>query len=179
VVYYIYKRGRAIMNLTINHGQTRNYTNKCLKDNRNEKISLESEFADKKISEQEDKKDYEQYTKSHMLHSAYSFEDAQKHRVSFPPTTAPGIVRKAWREQWEKSTEKEKDAMRQLGSNCMEVLNANKGNMPNDLNGYINLIENMKIYIEQYNNCPGIDKGVYEGLVNVTNSLATELNKYN
>ncbi|MGH4120976.1 hypothetical protein [Clostridium sp.] len=167
------------MNLAINQAQTRNYTNKYLKKNRNAKISLEIELADKKIIEEEDKIDYERYIKSHMLYSAYSFEDAQKHRVSFPPTTAPGIVRKAWREQWEKSTEKEKDAMSQLGLNCMEVLNSNKGNMPNDLNGYINLIENMKIYIERYNNCPGVDKGVYEGLVTVTNSLATELNKYN
>ncbi|MGH4140087.1 hypothetical protein [Clostridium sp.] len=167
------------MNLAINQAQTRNYTNKHLKNNRNVKISLEIELADKKIIEEEDKIDYERYIKSHMLYSAYSFKEAQKHRVSFPPTTAPGIVRKAWREQWEKSTEKEKDAMSQLGSNCMEVLNSNKGNMPNDLNGYINLIENMKIYIERYNNCPGIDKGVYEGLVTVTNSLATELLKYN
>lgn len=167
------------MNLTINHGQTRNYRNNYLKDNRNEKISLETELADKKISEEEDKIDYERYTKSHMLHSAYSFEDSQKHNISFPPTTAPGIVRKAWREQWEKATEKEKDAMSQLNFIYMDVFNSNNGNMPNDLNGYINLMEKMKVYMERYNNCPGVDKGVYEGLMNVANSFETELNKYN
>jgi hypothetical protein len=167
------------VNLTINHGQTRNYTNKYLKDNRNEKISLESEFTDKKISEEEDKIDYERYTKSHMLHSAYSFEDSQKHNVSFPPTTAPGVVRKAWREQWEKATEKEKDAMRSFDTIYGQTFMENKEDMTNDLNGYLNLMEKMKVYMERYNNCPGIDKGIYEGLVNVTNSLATELNKYN
>ena len=167
------------MNLTINQAQPQNYTKNYLKNNRNGKISSEIELADKKISEEEDKIDYERYTKSHMLYSAYSFEDAQKHRVSFPPSTAPGIVRKAWREQMEKATEKEKDAMSWFGSDCMDVLNSNKENMPNDLNGYKDLMKKMKVYIERYDNCPGIDKGVYEGLLNVTNSLETELNKYN
>ncbi|MBU3217840.1 hypothetical protein LL033_24870 (plasmid) [Clostridium estertheticum] len=51
------------MNLTINQAQSRNYTNKYLKDNRNEKINLDIELADKKITEEEDKKDYETYTK--------------------------------------------------------------------------------------------------------------------
>ncbi|MGV8981144.1 hypothetical protein [Clostridium sp.] len=167
------------MDLTINQNQSRNYTNKYLKNNRNGKISLEIELADKKISEEEDKIDYEMYTKSHMLHSVYSFEEAQKHRVSFPPTTAPGIVRKAWREQWEKATEKEKDAMRSFDTIYGQTFMENKEDMTNDLNGYINLMENMKVYMERYNNCPGIDKGVYEGLMNVANSLETELNKYN
>ncbi|MCB2307249.1 hypothetical protein LGL08_10280 [Clostridium estertheticum] len=89
------------MNLTINQAQPRNYTKNYLKNNTDGKISLEIELANKKISVEEDKIDYERYTKSHMLHSAYSFKDAQKHRVSFPPTTAPGIVRKAGREQME------------------------------------------------------------------------------
>ncbi|MBU3217839.1 hypothetical protein LL033_24865 (plasmid) [Clostridium estertheticum] len=114
-----------------------------------------------------------------MLNSAYSFEDAQKNRVSFPPATAPGIVRKEWREQWANATEKEKDAMRWFSSDCMSVLNSNKENMPNDLNGYLNLMGNMKDYIERYNHCPGVDQTVYESLVNVCNKFETELNKYN
>ncbi|MBZ9618547.1 hypothetical protein [Clostridium estertheticum] len=168
-----------MMNLAINQAHTRNYTNKYLKDNRNEKINLDIELADKKITEEEDKKDYETYTKSHMLNSAYSFEDAQKNRVSFPPATAPGIVRKAWREQMEKSTEKEKYAMLWFSSDCMSVMNSNKENMPNDLNGYLNLMSIMKDYIERYNHCPGVDQSIYEGLVNVSNTFETELNKYN
>lgn len=46
------------MDLTINQNQSRNYTNKYLKNNINGKISLEIELADKKISEEEDKIDY-------------------------------------------------------------------------------------------------------------------------
>ncbi|MBU3187914.1 hypothetical protein [Clostridium estertheticum] len=168
-----------MMNLAINQAHTRNYTNKYLKDNRNEKINLDIELADKKITEEEDKKDYETYTKSHMLNSAYSFEDAQKNRVSFPPATAPGIVRKEWREQWANATEKEKDAMRWFSSDCMSVLNSNKENMPNDLNGYENLMKKMKVYLERYNNCPGVSKDTYECLVNVANSFESKLNKYN
>ena len=167
------------MNLTINQAQPSNYTKNYLKNYKNGKISLDIELADKKISEEEDKTDYERYTKSHMLHSAYSFKDAQKHRVSFPPTTAPGIVRKEWREQMEKATEKEKDAMSWFGFDCMDVLNSNKENMPNDLNGYKNLMKKMKVYIERYDNCPGVDKEVYENLMNVANNLETEFKKYN
>lgn len=165
------------MDLTINHNQPRTYTNKYLKNAKDEKFSLGLE--DIKISEEEDKKDYEQYTKSHILNSAYSFEDAQKHRVSFPPTTAPGIVRKAWREQWEKATEKEKDAMRSFDTIYGQFLMENKEDITNDLNGYLKLIGEMKVYMERYNNFPGVDKGVYEGIMNVANSLEIELNKYN
>ena len=164
------------MNLTINQAQSQNHTKKYLKNNRNGKISLEIELVDKKISEEEDKIDYERYKKSHMLHSAYSFKDAQKHRVSFPPTTAPGIVRKVWREKWEKATEKEKDAMRSFDTVYGTFLMENKKDMPNDLNGYLKLMNNMKGYIERYN---GIDQSTYEGLVKLSNRFETELNKYN
>ncbi|MBX4265589.1 hypothetical protein [Clostridium estertheticum] len=174
------------MNSMINQVQPRNYTNKYLENNKNKKISLDLDYRknsfkidDKKISEEEDKIDYERYTKSHMLHSAYSFKDAQKHRVSFPPTTAPGIVRKVWREKWQKATEKEKDDMMSFDIVYETFSRENKKDMPNDLNGNLKLMNNMKSYIERYNHCPGVDQSIYEGLVNVSNSFETELNKYN
>lgn len=36
----------------------------------------------------------------------------------------------------------------------------NKEDIANDLNGYLNLMEKMKVYMERYNNCPGVVKGV-------------------
>ena len=165
------------MDLTINQDQSRNYTKKYLKNNKDEKFSLG--LDDKKISEEEDKKVYELYQKSHMAHSAKSFEEFKRDKITFPPNTAPGIVRKAWREQWEKATEKEKDAMRSFDTVYGTFLMENKKDMPNDLNGYLNLMDNMKGYIERYNHCPGVDQSLYEGLVNLSNSFETELNKYN
>ncbi|WP_264169965.1 hypothetical protein [Clostridium estertheticum] len=40
-------------------------------------------------------------------------------------------------------------------------------------------MKKMKVYIERYNNCPDVDKGVYENVMNVANSLETEFKKYN
>lgn len=171
------------MNSTINQVQSRNYTNKYLKNNNDKKISLEivdkensSKLDDKKISDEEDKKLYELYQKSHMAHTAKSFEDFKRDRITFPPDTAPGIVRKVWREKWEKATAKEKDDMMSFDTVYGTFLRENKKDMPNDLNGYLKLMNNMKSYIERYN---GIDQSIYEGLVNLSNSVETELNKYN
>ncbi|MBW9153908.1 hypothetical protein [Clostridium estertheticum] len=172
------------MNSMINQVQPRNYTNKYLEDNKNKKISLDLDYRknskeeDKKISEEEDKKVYELYTKSHAAHFSCSFEEFKRDAITFPPLTAPGIVRKAWREQWEKATDEEKDAMRSFDTIYNMALKENKKNTPNDLNGYLNLMGNMKDYIELYNHCPGVDQNLYEGLVNVANSFETELNKY-
>ncbi|MBX4262194.1 hypothetical protein KTC96_23850 (plasmid) [Clostridium estertheticum] len=165
------------MNLTISQLHSNNYTTKNFKNNKDEKFSLE--LDDKKISEEEDKKLYELYQKSHMAHSAKSFEDFKKDEITFPPNTAPGIVRKGWREKWEKATQEEKNAMMDFDIVYENFLEENKENMPNDLNGYENLMEKMKVYMERYNNCPGVSKETYEGLVNVANSFETELNKYN
>ncbi|MBU3217760.1 hypothetical protein LL033_24340 (plasmid) [Clostridium estertheticum] len=174
------------MNSMINQVQPRNYTNKYLENNKNKKIIFDLDYRgnsfkidDKKISEEEDKILYELYQKSHMAHSAKSFEDFKKDGITFPPDTAPGIVRKVWREKWEKATAKEKDDMRSFDSVYETFSMENKKDMPNDLNGYLKLMNNMKSYIELYNHCPGVDQSIYEGLVNLSNSFETELNKYN
>ncbi|MDS1003992.1 hypothetical protein P9J83_10845 [Clostridium sporogenes] len=39
-------------------------------------------------------------------------------------------------------------------------------------------MEEMQVYIERYNNCPGVDDKYYEGLRDITNSFITELKKY-
>ncbi|MCB2356573.1 hypothetical protein [Clostridium estertheticum] len=172
------------MNSMINQVQPRNYTNKYLEKNKNKEISFDLDYKknnkeeDKRISEEEDKKVYELYTKSHAAHFSCSFEEFKRDAITFPPYTAPGVVRKAWREQWEKATDEEKDAMRSFDTIYNMALKENKKNTPNDLNGYLNLMGNMKDYIELYNHCPGVDQSLYEGLVNVANSFETELNKY-
>ncbi|MBX4271965.1 hypothetical protein [Clostridium estertheticum] len=172
------------MNSMINQVQPRNYTNKYLENNKSKKISFDLDYRknskeeDKKISEEEDKKVYELYTKSPAAHNSGSFEEFKRDAITFPPYTAPGVVRKAWREQWEKATDEEKDAMRSFDTIYNMALKENKKNTPNDLDGYLNLMDNMKDYIELYNHCPGVNQGVYEGLVNVVNKFETELNKY-
>ncbi|MBU3075841.1 hypothetical protein [Clostridium estertheticum] len=103
-----------MMNSMINQVQPRNYTNKYLENNKNKKINLDLDYRknskeeDKRISEEEDKILYELYQKSHMAHSAKSFEDFKKDGITFPPDTGPGIVCKVWREKWEKATTKKK-----------------------------------------------------------------------
>ncbi|MBB6714911.1 hypothetical protein [Clostridium gasigenes] len=165
------------MNLTINQTQIPiKYTNKELKNNKDENSTFE--FNDKKISEEEDEKLYERYTKNHMYHSAFSFEDFKKNKGLFPPTTAPGIVRKVWREKLQNGTQEEKEAMTCFASNCQRVLNEKNGDVPNDLNGYLNFMGQMEKYMERYDNCPGVDKNFYESLVNVVSNIKTELEKY-
>ncbi|EPY2272420.1 hypothetical protein ACXAUS_001244 [Clostridium sporogenes] len=165
------------MSLTINQAQSTNYINNQLKNNKDKKFILN--IDDKKISEEEDKKLYEVYKKSHMAHSAYSFEEYKKNLIGFPPITAPGIVRKAWREKLEKcTTEEERLNMMTFGFYALEVLNKKNGNVPKDVNGYLDLMEEMQVYIERYNNCPGVDERYYEGLRDVINSFVTELKKY-
>ncbi len=78
----------------------------------------------------------------------------------------------------EKAPEEQKTNMMWFGDDCMDVLNSTKGNMPNDLNGYLNLMGEMKSYGERYKDCPGVDKKFYENFMDVVNNLETELKKY-
>jgi protein required for attachment to host cells len=172
-----FTNGGNIMNLTINQIRPTNYMNNQLKNNKDKKFILN--IDDKKISEEEDKKLYEVYKKSHMAHSAYDFKEYKKNVITFPPTTAPGIVRKAWREKLEKcTTEEERLNMMSFGFHALEVLNKKNGNVPKDINGYLDFMEEMQAYIERYNNCPGVDGKYYEGLRDVANGFITELGKY-
>ncbi|WP_322392507.1 hypothetical protein, partial [Clostridium perfringens] len=73
------------------------------------------------------------------------------------------------------TTETEWLDMISFGDNCTRAVNENNGNMPNDLNGYTNLMGDMKVYIQRYNN---IDNRIYESFMNIANNLQTELKKY-
>lgn len=165
------------MSLTIDQVLPTNYINNQLKNNKDKRFTLE--IDDKKISEEEDKKLYEVYKKSHMAHSACDFTEYKKNVITFPPTTAPGIVRKAWREKLEKcTTEEEKLNMMFFGFHALDVLNKKNGSVPKDINGYLDFMEEMEAYIERYNNCPGVDERYYKGLRDVIDSFVTELKKY-
>ncbi|MBB6624395.1 hypothetical protein H7E67_13215 [Clostridium gasigenes] len=172
------------MNLNINQAQPINYTNKQFKNNKDEKFSLE--LTDKQISEEEDKKLYERYKNSIMLSRGFSFEELKKSPRTFPPVTAPGAVRKAWREQCEKcakcATEKEQVAMGSFAIHCSEILESKKGTaeyVPNDLNGYLDFIGDMKDYLRLHcYNVPGQDNKIYEDYMNIANGFESELKKY-
>lgn len=165
------------MNLTIDKVQPTNYINNKFKNNKCERFRLD--LDDKKISEEEDEKLYELYTKSHTAHFDCNFEEFKKRVITFPPVTAPGIVRKAWREKLEKcTTEEERSYMSSFAFHTLEVLNKKGGNVPKDLNGYLDFMEEMNVYLQRYNNCPGVANGYYEGVRDVTNSFDTELKKY-
>lgn len=167
-----------MMNLTINHTQQINYINKTIINKKND--NFDSVLDDKKISEEEDKIFYELYKKSHMMHTAFSsVEEAKKHRISFPPSTAPGIVRRAWRQLMENASPEEKSMLDFLGDRFMDKLREKKFNMPNDLNGYINFMTDIKDYLElHYHNVSGISNEFYERIMNNVNKFENELKKY-
>ncbi|WP_191980825.1 hypothetical protein [Clostridium haemolyticum] len=51
--------------------------------------------------------------------------------------------------------------------------------MPNDLNGYINFMTDIKDYLElHYHNVPGISNEFYERIMNNVNKFENELKKY-
>ncbi|MBB6624394.1 hypothetical protein H7E67_13210 [Clostridium gasigenes] len=169
------------MNLNINQAQPINYTNKQFKNNKDEKFTLE--LTDKQISEEEDKKLYEMYKNSISLSRGFSFEELKKNPGTFPPVTAPGAVRKAWREQCEKcTTEKERLDMGEFAFHCCEVLESKKGTgeyAPNDLNGYLDFIGEMKDYVRLHcYNVPGQDNKIYEKYMDIANGFESELKKY-
>ncbi|MBU3136072.1 hypothetical protein KPL39_07295 [Clostridium gasigenes] len=155
-------------------------SNKQFKNNKDEKFSLE--LTDKQISEEEDKKLYERYKNSISLSTGFSFEELKKSPRTFPPVAAPGAVRKAWREQYEKcTTEKERVdmGMGEFTFHCSEVLDSKNGNVPNDLNGYLDFIGEMKDYVRLHcYNVPGQDNKIYEDYMNIANIFETELKKY-
>ncbi|WP_052113034.1 hypothetical protein [Clostridium novyi] len=166
------------MNLTIDCTQQPNYVNKTITSKKN--TNFNSLLDDKKISEEEDKILYELYKKSHMMHTAFSsVEDAKKHRVSFPPSTAPGRVRRAWRQLLEKASPEERSMLEFLGDIFMYKLREQKFNIPNNLNDYFHFLSEMKDYLQSsYHNVPGESNELYESLMNVFNKFETELKKY-
>ncbi|MBP2022691.1 hypothetical protein J2Z44_002514 [Clostridium punense] len=178
------------MNITSNSVGLNNYStnllnmknNKSINKNINIQVSYKSALEEKKISEEEDAILYELYKSDHSLHTAFTFEECKKAIVSFPPPTAPGSVRRAWREKWESATPEVKKAMRSFDSVYSAFLMHNEeynGNMPNDLNGYFKFMGTMKGYIQNhYYNVPGVSHEFYESLMNLTSGFETELMKY-
>lgn len=156
--------------------------NKSINKNINVQVSYKSAIEEKKISEEEDAKLFELYTVSHAAHANCTFEEFKNSIVSFPPPTAPGSVRRAWREKWESATPEVKEAMRSFSSVYSAFLMHNEeynGNMPNDLNGYLKFMGTMKGYIQNhYYNVPGVSHDFYESIMNLTSGFETELMKY-
>lgn len=163
------------MNLIINKLQTASVSKK-LQTNKNSKFNIE--IDDEKISNEQDKIDYEVYKKSIMLHTAFTYEEFKNNNSSFPPHNAPGIIRKEWRELFKGATEKEKWDIIAFGFDCMDVLNKENINMPTNFNGYLKFAGKMKDYIEKYRNCPGIDPKFYERMKTIATNFEGALKRY-
>lgn len=168
------------MNLTINQVKSPiNYIDNQLKNNKDGKDKkFDIELDDKKISEEEDKIILDVYQKSCLAQTCKSFEEFKKGLRDFPSVTAPGIVRKEWRAKLQNASEKEKWNMIMFSCACQNVLDDKKENMPNDLNGYINFMGEVKDYFGKCKDVSVGDTKYCQDMINVANSFETALKKY-
>ncbi|ADL52050.1 hypothetical protein [Clostridium cellulovorans] len=124
-------------------------TNKQSSDEKKTKYTAEEES---KISAEENAILYEKYKKAG--YSKEEFDYVLKNGTTFPPFSAPGSVRRAWRQAKENASPEERaemkaftimfDGFRRDYPNYMSTMN-------NDTNGYLKMVKDMKSYAEQYN----------------------------
>ncbi|WP_017413879.1 hypothetical protein [Clostridium tunisiense] len=175
------------MDFTINQVQQINFQQQITSRNKSGyKENFTLDIDDKKISEEEDKKLYELYKNSLAPINNHDFQWFKENLQCFPPPTAPGIVRKAWREKLEKATPEQKDNILSFSMAYDIFTNGDKyglsrnecynKSIPNDLNGYLSFMQDMKRYIEKYN-ISAVDKKIYEGMKDVADSFELELKK--
>lgn len=154
------------------------------KNQQKEKFS--SYIDDKKITEEEDRELYGRLKEDGFL-IQHDFKWCKEHIMSFPPVTAPGIVRRTWRKQLENATPEQRRGMLRLSFAYEEFMNPeeyglsgkgySKASMPNSLSGYLDFMKDIKRYIEKYN-IPSMDGGLYESMRNTADDFESELKKY-
>lgn len=130
-----------------------NRNNNLSKINKFENISKED---NEKISREEDEMLKNRLKEAGFDFSKQSFEFIKKqYTVVFPPDNAPGAVRRAWRQAEESASPEVREEMNNFvlfHSNFLEEYKNYKGNMPNDLMGYSDIIKDMRRYAEEYSN---------------------------
>jgi hypothetical protein len=157
--------------------QNTNYTDKSTNNQANTFSSYES-FNNTDIDKEEDAILYQELKACGCDFKKHSLEDYKKAIVSFPPLTAPGNVRKAYRQAFQNATPAEKEASRGMSLYMYIYKDQNKDNFSdtNDVNGYLDLMKNFKSYFTRYDNI--LDKNKFNLINSYLDKFTNELSKY-
>jgi hypothetical protein len=161
-----------VSGLNINYGFNGiNNTDKSFDNN----LKFKSE---QKVDNEEDKILYEQLENAGVDFKNHSFQWQKENLVSFPPLTAPGNVRRAYRLALENATPDEKRAAQGMVF-YMQLYkkDENINNTQNSVSDYLNLIDGFKYYFDsRYSNL--LSKSQYNNYNSLIDKFTDELAKY-
>ncbi|WP_446897893.1 hypothetical protein ACSVC9_13060 [Clostridium sp. LBM24168] len=148
---------------------------------KNTSTKLSSDFkseSEQEITSEEDKILYENLKKAGVDFKDHSFEWEKEHLVGFPPLTAPGNVRRAYRLALENATPEEKRAAQGMMF-YMQLYkkNENIGDNQNSVSDYLNLMNGFKGYFDsRYSNV--LSQSQYDSYNSLISKFTSELSKY-
>lgn len=106
-----------------------------------------------------------------------SLEDHKKAIQAFPPLSAPGNVRRAYREALKNATPEEKKAARGMVFYMYIYKQQNDTDVSsNDVNGYLALMKDFKVFFTRYKD--KLEGNNYNLVSNFLSKFTNELSKY-
>lgn len=106
----------------------------------------------------------------------FSIEYYKKAIVAFPPLTAPGAVRKAYRLALDNATPEEKKATGGMAFYMYSYNKQTETKVDNNVEGYLNLMNNFKGYFTHYEAALGETQ--FKSFNSFLDSFTNELSKY-
>lgn len=156
-----------------------NYANKSTSNNSNTYSDVSKNENESEIDKEEDELLYQQLKSEGVDLTNFSFEFQKEHLKAFPPLTAPGNVRRAYRKALENATPEEKKAAQGM-SIYMYIYQKQTGDTiestDNNVDNYLKLMKKFEQYFKGYQGI--LDNSAYKGTVDFVDNVINELSKY-